>query len=75
MNIYQRLNSILSRQQQSVAKITGDLGGGSWAARSQSGGNLVLHGQAALNTSVFYDTKSNKILSAAPDINVIDLSV
>lgn len=75
MNLYQRLNSVLNREQRGIARITGDLGGGSWAAKSQGGGNLVLHGEAAANGSVFYDTRSNRILGSAPDVPVVDLSV
>ena len=48
-NLDQNLTALLRREQRGIAKITGDLGGGSWAAQTQSGGNLVLSGQAALN--------------------------
>lgn len=75
MNNYQRLSSILSRHQQGVAQITGDLGGGAWAARSQGGSNLVLSGQAAIGNKVFYDIKTNKILSQAPDLRLIELGI
>ena len=45
------------------------------AALTQSGGNLVLNGQAALNQRVFYDVLSNRILGQAPDTTVLELGV
>ena len=86
-NLYQNLTALLKREQRGIAKITGDLGGGSWkggffcpchgswAAQTQSGGNLVLSGQAALNQRVFYDVLSNRILGQAPDTTVLELGV
>lgn len=74
-NLYQNLTSLLNREQRGIAKITGDLGGGSWAAQTQSGGNLVLSGQAATGQSVFYDILTNRILGQAPDAPVLDLGV
>lgn len=75
MNLYQRLTAALGREQRGVAKITGELGGGSWRARSQSGGHLVLYGETAVGQSVFYDTLSGRVLGQAPDLQVLDLSV
>ncbi len=74
-NLYQNLTALLKREQRGIAKITGDLGGGSWAAQTQSGGNLVLSGQAAFNQRVFYDVLSNRILGQAPDTTVLELGV
>lgn len=74
-NLYQNLTSLLNREQRGIAKITGDLGGGSWAAQTQSGGNIVLSGQTALNQRVFYDIRTNRIISQAPDAAVLELSV
>jgi hypothetical protein len=51
------------------------LGGGSWAAQTQSGGNIVLSGQAALNQRVFYDVRTNRIISQALDAAVLELGV
>ena len=33
-NLYQNLTALLNREQRGIAKITGDLGGGSWAAQN-----------------------------------------
>jgi hypothetical protein len=74
-NLYQNLTSLLNREQRGIAKITGDLGGGSWAAQTQSGGNIVLSGQTALNQRVFYDIRTNRIISQAPDAAVLELGV
>lgn len=74
-NLYQNLTSLLNHEQRGIAKITGDLGGGSWAAQTQSGGNIVLSGQAALNQRVFYDIRTNRIISQAPDAAVLELGV
>lgn len=74
-NLYQNLTALLNREQRGIAKITGDLGGGSWAAQTQSGGNIVLSGQAALNQSVFYDQHSNRIIGQAPEATVLELGV
>ena len=74
-NLYQNLTALLNREQRGIAKITGDLGGGSWAAQTQSGGNIVLSGQAALNQRVFYHVPTNRIISQAPDAAVLELSV
>lgn len=74
-NLYQNLTALLNREQRGIAKITGDLGGGSWAAQTQSGGNIVLSGQAALNQRVFYDIRTNRIISQAPDAAVLELGV
>lgn len=74
-NLYQNLTALLNREQRGIAKITGDLGGSSWAAQTQSGGNIVLSGQTALNQRVFYDVRTNRIISQAPDAAVLELSV
>jgi len=74
-NLYQNLTTLLNREQRGIAKITGDLGGGSWAAQTQSGGNIVLSGQTALNQRVFYDIRTNRIISQAPDAAVVELGV
>ena len=74
-NLYQNLTALFNREQRGIAKITGDLGGGSWAAQTQSGGNIVLSGQAALNQRVFYDIRTNRIISQAPDAAVLELGV
>lgn len=74
-NLYQSLTALLNREQRGIAKITGDLGGGTWAAQTQSGGNLVLSGQASLNQRVFYDVRTNRIISQAPDAAVLELGV
>ena len=74
-NLYQNLTALLNREQRGIAKITGDLGGGSWTAQTQSGGNIVLSGQAALNQRVFYDVRTNRIISQAPDAAVLELGV
>ena len=74
-NLYQNLTALLNREQRGIAKITGDLGGGSWAAQTQSCGNIVLSGQAALNQRVFYDVRTNRIISQASDAAVLELGV
>ena len=74
-NLYQNLTTLLNREQRGIAKITGALGGGSWAAQTQSGGNIVLSGQTALNQRVFYDIRTNRIISQAPDAAVLELGV
>ena len=74
-NLYQNLTALLNREQRGIAKITGDLGGGSWAAQTQSGGNIVLSGQTALTQRGFYDVRTNHIISQAPDAAVLELGV
>ena len=53
MNVLQRLNAVLDRKSTGVAKITGHLGGNAWAAESQTGGNLILTGEAEMGGRVF----------------------
>lgn len=75
MNIFEQFNAIFNREQRGIAKITGELGGGSFAARAQGGGHVVLHGQAANGQSVFYDMRTNKIISQAPNLEITDVPV
>ncbi|MCS4534233.1 hypothetical protein [Neisseria montereyensis] len=75
MNLLQQFNAIFNREERGIAKITGDLGGGSFAARANGGGNIVLNGQASNGQSVFYDKRTNKILGPAPDLDVTDIPV
>jgi len=74
-NLYQNLTALLNREQRGIAKITGDLGGGSWAAQTQSGGHIGFSRQGALNQRVFYDIRTNRIISQAPDAAVLELGV
>ena len=73
MNVLQRLNAVLDRKSKGVAKITGHLGGSAWAAESQTGGNLILTGEAETGGRVFYDQHTNRITGRAPDLAVTDL--
>ena len=73
MNVLQRLNAVLDRKSTGVAKITGHLGGNAWAAQSQTGGNLILTGEAEMGGRVFYDQHTNRITGRAPDLAVTDL--
>ena len=73
MNVLQRLNAVLDRKSTGVAKITGRLGGSAWAAQSQTGGNLILTGEAEMGGRVFYDQYTNRITGRAPDLAVTDL--
>ena len=73
MNVLQRLNAVLDRKSTGVAKITGHLGGNAWAAQSQTGGNLILTGEAEAGGRVFYDQHTNRITDRAPDLAVTDL--
>ena len=73
MNVLQRLNAVLDRKSTGVAKITGHLGGSAWAAQSQTGGNLILTGEAEMGGRVFYDQHTNRITGRAPDLAVTDL--
>lgn len=75
MNLYQQFNALFNREQRGIAKITGELGGGSFAARAHGGGQVVLNGNAATGQSVFYDMRTGKIISQAPDIEVTDIPV
>ncbi|MBF0803367.1 MULTISPECIES: hypothetical protein [unclassified Neisseria] len=75
MNLFEQFNAIFNREQRGIAKITGDLGGGSFAARAHGGGNIVLSGQAANGQSVFYDKRTNKIIGQAPDLQITDIPV
>ena len=55
------------------AKVSGHLGGSAWAAESQTGGNLILTGEAEMGGRVFYDQHTNRITGRAPDLAVTDL--
>ncbi|MCP1659351.1 hypothetical protein [Neisseria perflava] len=75
MNLLQQFDAVFNRRQLGVAKITGDLGGSAWAATAQGGSALVLQGNAAIGSRVFYDKTTNTIVSEAPDLDFTDLSV
>ena len=44
-----------------------------WAAQSQTGGNLILTGEAEAGGRVFYEQHTNRITGRAPDLAVTDL--
>ncbi|MFV2030500.1 hypothetical protein [Neisseria sp. S1] len=75
MNLLKQLDGILNQQVKAVAKITGDLGGGSFAAQTPGGRNLVLTGNASIGSQVIYDITSRRILGAAPDLQITDIPV
>lgn len=75
MNLLQRLNGILKREQRGIAKITGELGGSRFAALSQGGRQIVLDGQAATGQRVFYDMTTNRIVGVAPNVDMTDIAV
>ena len=47
MNIYSQFSALFNREHLAVAKISADMGGGSWAAKTQGGRDIVLTGSAA----------------------------
>lgn len=75
MNLYHRLIALTDRQTRAAAKITADLGGGTWQAETQSGRALILRGQTETGKRVFYDTATGQILAPAPDADITDIAV
>lgn len=75
MNLYRQLIALTDRQTRAAAKITADLGGGTWQAESQSGRSLILRGQTETGKRVFYDTATGQILAPAPDADITDIAV
>ena len=73
MKVMQRMNAILERKRTGVAKKTAHHGGRARAAQSQTGGNLILTGEAEAGGRVFYDQHTNRITGRAPDLAVTDL--
>ena len=75
MNIYSQFSALFNREHLAVAKISADMGGGSWAAKTQGGRDIVLTGSAAVGEGVFYDLNTRKITGQAPNLPVIDIAV
>ena len=75
MNLYRRLIALTDRQTRAAARLTADLGGGTWQAESQSGRSLILRGQGEAGKRVFYDTASGQILAPAPEADITDIAV
>ena len=75
MNLYRQLIALTDRQTRAAAKITADLGGGTWQAETQSGRALILRGQTETGKRVFYDTATGQILAPAPDADITDIAV
>ena len=63
------------RQTRAAARLTADLGGGTWQAESQSGRSLILRGQGEAGKRVFYDTAGGQILAPAPEADITDIAV
>lgn len=73
MNLKSTFEALFSRQETGIATITGERGGGSYAATTQGGAEVVLTGSATVGKKVFYDAKSGRILGEAPSHRVTDI--
>ena len=67
MNLKNTFEALFGRQETGIATITGERGGGSYAATTQGGAEVVL------GKKVFYDAKSGRILGEAPAHRVTDI--
>lgn len=75
MNLTAVFKQIIGKPELSVATITGDRGGGAWAAETVSGVVVTLNGQAEIGKKVFYDMRTHKIVGEAPNLAVKDVVV
>ena len=72
MNLKSTFEALFGRQETGIATITGERGG-SYAATTQGGADVVLTGSATVGKKVFYDAKSGRILGEAPAHRVTDI--
>lgn len=75
MNIVKQFAGLVQPERTELAKITGDRGNGAYSAESQGGVALILYGDAEVGKNVWYDAHSNKIIGAAPQVNLVDIPV
>lgn len=73
MNLKSTFEALLGRQETGIATITGERGGGNYAATTQGGAEVVLTGSATVGKKVFYDVRSGRILREAPAHRVTDI--
>lgn len=75
MNLLSQFDQLFDRQEKSVARITGNRGGGKLAAQTQSGATVILTGDAEIGSMCYYDRVSGKVLGQAPDVTYAEYGV
>lgn len=75
MNLRSTFDQLFNPQQQAVAEILADKGGGSWSAQTQNGNPLILKGTTEVGKTVFYDMRTSRITGEAPALTVTDIAV
>ena len=75
MNLLSQFDQLFDRQEQSIARVIGQRGNGRVVAETQNGATIVLSGEMETGKRCFYDRRSSKILSIAPDVVFNDYGV
>ncbi len=68
MNILNQFNQLSNRQELAIATITGNRGGGKVVATTESGAVVILSGKLEIGKKCFYDRRTSKIISEAPNV-------
>ena len=68
MNLLSQFNQILNSTERSIARITGQRGGGRLVAQTESGATILLEGKMETGKKVYYDRVTSKVLAEAPDV-------
>lgn len=68
MNLLSQLNSLLSQEIPSIAKIVGNKGGDVWVGET-AGGGVVLLESYATGQKVYYNALSGHIMGNAPNVD------
>lgn len=75
MNLLDEINRAINTQEKAIATITGQRGGGKVVAKTLGGATVILTGEMATGKVCFYDRKSGRILSEAPQVSYSEYGV
>lgn len=75
MSLYKQLKQLTDAQEIGIARVDGQRGGGIVVASTEAGNTVLLKGAMETGKKCYYDRRSNKIISEAPDISFLDLPV
>lgn len=75
MNLLNQFNQLFNTTERSIARITGQRGGGKLVAETESGATVLLDGEMETGKKVYYDRVSSKVLGEAPDVTYSEYGV
>ncbi|MBS9780618.1 MAG: hypothetical protein KGV51_08330 [Moraxellaceae bacterium] len=75
MNILNQFNQLLNRQELAIATITANRGGGKLVAKTESNATVILSGNLEIGKKCFYDRRTSKIISEAPNVEFREYGV